>query len=421
MAPPPRYTVKGYWPGRWPCEDGGPRRLQSVPDPKALAEPASLRLVATSRRRLMTTMTVLGDPGEIFLLTHQALRSRIGLPTTAQVERIDPLTLRPLARSPRLDGGPIWPGGMAVHRNGDLYIVYGRYIHRLGRADLAVRAVARLPVDQPYNSFVILDSGLIVTKNLSARSTAQLCVIDPDDLTMPCPPLDCGEPSVARLSAVGNTIYVVGVRTITRYHWDGTALRRDDSWACPYIGNSQRSHGWDAVIGDRHLWLMDNGQHRYRTSMVGRGVAQAPNRLIRVALADAEDWQGIDVSGLPGGSITNPPLWDEARQIVIAYDSANRVICGFRFEEEKRALVPLWRQDGLGSASHMLHFPESGLICTNDYQRREAIVLLDIASGATVARVETGGFMQGVVFPSPGWNQDFYWCSMDQVTRIAFT
>ena len=413
--------MKGYWPGRWPCEDGGPRRLQSVPDPKALAEPASLRLAATSRRRLMTTMTVLGDPGEIFLLTHQALRSRIGLPTTAQVERIDPLTLRPLARSPRLDGGPIWPGGMAVHRNGDLYIVYGRYIHRLDRADLAVRAAARLPVDQPYNSFVILDSGLIVTKNLSVRSTAQLCVIDPDDLTMACPPLDCGEPSVARLSAVGNTVYVVGVRTITRYHWDGTALRRDDSWACPYIGNSQRSHGWDAVIGDRHLWLMDNGQHRYRTSMVGRGVAQAPNRLIRVALADAEDWQGIDVSGLPGGSITNPPLWDEARQIVIAYDSANRVICGFRFEEEKRALVPLWRQDGFGCASHMLHFPESGLICTNDYQRREAIVLLDIASGATVARVETGGFMQGVVFPSPGWNEDFYWCSMDQVTRIALT
>ena len=174
---------------------------------------------------------------------------------------------------------------------------------------------------------------------------------------MPCPPLDCGEPSVARLSAVGNTIYVVGVRTITRYHWDGTALRRDDSWACPYIGNSQRSHGWDAVIGDRHLWLMDNGQHRYRTSMVGRGVAQAPNRLIRVALADAEDWQGIDVSGLPGGSITNPPLWDEARQIVIAYDSANRVICGFRFEEEKRALVPLWRQDGFGCASHMVLYP----------------------------------------------------------------
>jgi len=421
VAPPPRYTVKGYWPSRWPCEDGGPRRLQSVPDPQALAEPASLRLAATSRRRLMTTMTVLGDPGEIFLLTHQALRSRIGLPTTAQVERIDPLTLRPLARSPRLDGGPIWPGGMAVHRNGDLYIVYGRYIHRLDRADLAVRAAARLPVDQPYNSFVILDSGLIVTKNLSVRSTAQLCVIDPDDLTMACPPLDFGEPSVARLSAVGNTVYVVGVRTITRYHWDGTALRRDDSWACPYIGNSQRSHGWDAVIGDRHLWLMDNGQHRYRTSMVGRGVAQAPNRLIRIALADAEDWQGIDVSGIPGGSITNPPLWDEARQIVIAYDSANRVICGFRFEEEKRALVPLWRRDGLGSASHMLHFPESGLICTNDYQRREAIILLDIASGATVARVETGGFMQGVVFPSPGWNEDFYWCSMDQVTRIALT
>ena len=111
----------------------------------------------------MTTMTVLGDPGEIFVMTHQALRSQIGLPTTAQVERIDPLTLRALARSPRLDGGPMWPGGMAIHRNGDLYTVYGRHIHRLARADLTVRAAARLPINQPYNSFVILDCGLIVT------------------------------------------------------------------------------------------------------------------------------------------------------------------------------------------------------------------------------------------------------------------
>lgn len=364
-------------------------------------------------------MTVLGDPGEIFLLTHQALRSRVGLPTTARIERIDPLNLRSLVRSAPLAGGPMWPGGMAIHRNGDLYVVYGRFIHRLTRADLTVRAAARLPVDQPYNSFVILDCGLIVTKNLSDSAAAQLCVIDPENLEMACPLVDCPEPSVARISAVGNTVYVVGLRSLTRYHWDGTGLRRDADWRCCYIGDSGRSYGWDAVIGDRHLWLMDNGRHRYRTSMIGRGVAPTPNRLIRVALADASDWQCIDVSGLPGGSVTNPPLWDETRQIVVAYDSANRVIRGFRFEETERALVPLWRRDGLGCASHMLHFPTSGLILTNDYQRREAVILIDITSGETIARVETGGIMQGVVFPSPGWNDDVYWCSMDRVTRIG--
>jgi hypothetical protein len=76
---------------------------------------------------------VLGDPGEVFLLTHSALRARLGLPTTACVERIDPVTLRPLARSVRLKGGPMWPGGMAVHRNGRLVVVYGRYAHLLDR------------------------------------------------------------------------------------------------------------------------------------------------------------------------------------------------------------------------------------------------------------------------------------------------
>ena len=92
-------------------------------------------------------MTVLGEPGEVFLLSHSALRSHIGLPTTACLERIDPLTLKTLARSPRLPGGPMWPGGMAIHRNGDIYVVYGRYAHRLDR-HCQLKATLRLPQDQ---------------------------------------------------------------------------------------------------------------------------------------------------------------------------------------------------------------------------------------------------------------------------------
>jgi len=44
--------------------------------------------------------------------------------------------------------------------------------------------------------------------------------------------------------------------------------------------------------------------------------------------------------------------------------------------------------------------------------------VLDIETGHEKSRVRTGGRMQGVVFPSPGWHDDFYWCSMDRLTRV---
>ena len=68
---------------------------------------------------------------------------------SARAHLTDPLTptdladafhvsLRTLQRSPRLAGGPMWPGGLALHRNGSLIAVYGRWAHRLDRRSLRV-------------------------------------------------------------------------------------------------------------------------------------------------------------------------------------------------------------------------------------------------------------------------------------------
>ena len=192
--------MSGYFGSPWPGEDGGPGRLAVPRGGTGLGLQPGDTLRATTRNTMMSTMTVLGAPGEVYLLTHSALRAKMGLPTTAQVERIDPETLRPLVRSPRLTGGPMWPGGMAVHANSDLYVVYGRYAHRLDR-QCQVRASLELPVDQPHNSFVILDNGYIVTKNLSDRHNALLSVIDPETMQQLHTPLEVPEPSIARLSA----------------------------------------------------------------------------------------------------------------------------------------------------------------------------------------------------------------------------
>ena len=410
----------GYLATPWPGEDGGPDRLQA---PDRSAGPGlgdGERLAFTSRRTWLSTMTLLGAPGEVYLLTHSAIRARLGLATTSRVELIDPLTLKTVRHSPRMAGGPMWPGGMALHRNGDLYVVYGRYLHRLDRACQPL-AKLKLPVNEAYNSFVILDNGLIVTKNLSETTPARLSVIDAETLWPVCAETNCPEPSIARLSATGNTVYVVGVRSIFRYHWDQAACRLvfDTGWRFDYIGSTPQSYGWDVVLDGRNAWFMDNGKHRYLVKMTGNGVSTTPNRLIRVSLSDASDHQMLPVCGLARGSITNPPLIDVKRQIVVGYDSANRHLQAWRFDDQARALTPLWHKSAFGCASHMLLYPETGELVVNDYRRGgEEVVLLKIESGAEIGRVRVGGFNQGVVFPSPGWGRDFYWCSMDRLARV---
>jgi hypothetical protein len=413
-------THLGYLDSPWPCEDGGPQRLQRPLSGAGLGVRVGEVLQATKRRTLMSTMTVLGAPGEVYLLTHTALRAQLGLSTTSRVEMIDPQSLKPIYRSPPLKGGSMWPGGMAIHCNGDLYVVYGNHAHRLNR-QCKVMASHALPVNEPYNAFVILDNGLIVTKNLSASTPASLTVLDPETLQPVCADLLCPEPSIARLSAIGNTVYVVGVRSIFRYHWDTAqqTLRRDPDWHFDYIGQSRQTYGWDVVLDGKQAWFMDNGQHRYRYRMVGAGVSRTANRLIRVSLSDAQDHQMLEVSGLLGGSITNPPLVDLKSHTVVGYDSANSVLQAWRFDEALRRLTPLWRKAPFGAASHMVLYPDTGELVVNDYRRHgEEVVVLDIATGFEKGRVRLGGLMQGVVFPSPGWGRDFYWSSMGQLARV---
>ena len=409
-------SVSGYFASPWPGEDGGPARLQVPRCGTGLNLQPGEKLRCVTRNTIMSTMTVLGGPGEVYLLTHSALRSNFGLPTNARVERIDPETLKPLDRSPQLPGGPMWPGGIAVHANGDLYVVYGRYAHRLDR-NCRVKAALELPLNLAYNSFVILDNGLIVTKNLSDSVPARFTVIDPETMRPVCADITTPEPSIARLSATGNTVTLVGTSSIFRYQWDGASLAFNPDWRFDYIGDTCQSYGWDVTLDGTNAWFMDNGRHRYRTSMIGRGVVLTPNRLIRVSMTDSTDHGFVPVSGTNGGSITNPPLFDTHRQILIGFDSANRHLQAWRHEMGR--LAPLWHKTEFGVASHMILWPDTGELVVNDYRRLgEEVVVLDIESGAERGRVRIGGLTQGVVFPSAGWNRDLYWCSLSKVARV---
>src|SRR5205085_1381743 len=140
-----------------------------------------------------------------------------------------------------------------------------------------------------------------------------------------CSPVSIGEPAIARLSADGDVLYVVGAETAMRFHWDGARLERDAAWGFRYLSESG-SYGWDPVIAGGHLWFMDNGAHDFVTTMRGAGVAPGPVHLIRASLADCEDRESVEVCGAARGAVTDPPLYDERRRIAIGYDSANGVI-----------------------------------------------------------------------------------------------
>jgi hypothetical protein len=438
------------WPSPWPAEDGGPARGQTPTGIAGLGLAGGERLEVTSRDALASTMCVLREPGEVFLLRHSLGPRGPEDPFATWVEQIDPLTLEALGSSPRLPAGPFWPGGLVAHANGSLYVTAGRWCHRLS-SDLRVLGSRKLPRPRPYNSLVTLACGALVMKDLD-RSTATrttLTVLDPETLEPLAPPEEAPEPSIARLSAVDDTVYLVGDHTISRWAWDGVRLARDQGWELRYRTRPDQSYGWDVALSGGHAWFMDNGDHDYVTTMLGAGKARGPVHLVRVSLADAGDHELVPVCGAAGGSITNPPLFDPRRQVAVAYDSANGVLAGFRLQGGR--LEPLWQRP-FATAGHLLLFGDTGELIAYDFHappgartraarsvgargarlvlsprfRRlasrlahEDVLVLDVETGVERGRASVPSLFQSVLFPCPGWSRDVYYCSFSTVARIA--
>lgn len=400
----------------WTAEDGGPRRLQRVPGALGVAGAADVTLDVTTRMAPVATMVVGDGDGGLFLLRHTA-----GDGAVAIVERIDPRTLEAEATSVELPGGPVWPGGIAVHENGSLHVVFGDHAHRLDR-DLQVLASRRLPRPRPYNSFVTLPDGHLVTKDFGGsrpglavavdeREPAELVVLEPDGLEI----VDrcvVAEPSIARLSAVGDDVYVVGDTSLLRVRWDGHRLVPDGDFVARYRTLDGQTYGWDCVLAAGAAWFLDDGDgtERYDGTLRGHGVSTASLHLVRVDLTTA-DVAMVEICGRPGGLVANPPVVGERRRVVVGYDSGNGVIAGFDLDTLERR----WTRDQ-DHGSHVLLYEDSGELVTGDHGD---VVILDIATGTELARADTGFGIQSVVFPAPGTDRDFYVCSFLGISRIA--
>ena len=427
------HMATGYYPSPWPGEDGGPRRLQVASGLEGLAIQAGESLKIKAARRLCTgNMVVLREPGEVYLMHVDTLRGNIGMHCHAHVEKLDPETLEPVRKSGNLPGGNWWPGGMCVHRNGDIYLTFGRWTHRLN-PDCELMASYELPQDLPYNSHVVLDNGFIVTKPIASDVDTFIVVLDPQTMTQACPHTVMPEPSISRLSAQGDHVYVTGVRTLYRYRFDADSrtMALDETWSLDYIGDTTQTYGWDPVLDGQNLWFMDNGEHRMgglSLSMRGGGVNPTPNNLIRVSQHDASNHSIVPVCGRANGSVTNPPLYCPQRNIILAYDSSNAVVRAWRHNPATEELARLWTRHDFCMGGHTIYYPDTGEIVTSDYpslksfkglREGENSVVLDIETGLEKARLPMGNYLQSVTFSSPGWGRDFYWLGLDRLSRIA--
>jgi len=425
--------LAGYWPSPWPAEDGGPSRRQA---PEAARSIPGLDLApgrvlrATTRGAFAPTMCVLREPGEVFLLSHT-----VGPDTVSWVERIHPETLEPEIRSADLAGGPFWPGGIAAHADGSLYVTYGRHCHRLDPTTLELVATRALPRDRPYNSLVVLPSGHLVMKDLGGGvglnrlpdefGGSELVVLAPGTLEVVAT-FELPEGSIARLSSVGQDVYVVGVSRCHRVRFDAEAgtLTLDPEWSPRYQTLEGQTYGWDIVISGDSGWFLDNGEGSevFGGCYRGGGASTAPLHLVRVGLAGAaaSSVELVEVAGEPGGVVANPPTVDFERRTAVGFDSGHGVMTAWSFGELGDGFTPRWQREQ-DHAAHMVRWPGSGHLLTCDYDRErglDQVVVLDIDSGAELARVDTASPVQSVLFPATGWDGDVYVCTLAGVTRV---
>ena len=416
---------EGLWPSRWPAEDGGPTRRQAPHTGGGLRLRGST-LRSTSRMAMACTMVVLREPGEAYLLCHTG-----GDDAVSWVEQIDPDTLETVRRSPDLPGGPTWPGGLACHADGSLHVVFGNHAHRLS-STLDVQAAVELPRHRPYNSFVTLPDGHLVTKDFGGRRPGQsgsegpadteLLVLRPDTLAVVAT-ATVPEPSIARLSADGDTVVMVGTTRLWRLTWAAAEgrLTADAGFSPRYVTMDGQTYGWDAVLDGGAAWFLDNGEgsDRYAGTFFGQGVHTTPLHLVRVDLADGSV-ETAEICGRPGGLIANPPAVDCLRRIAVGYDSGNGVVTAFHLDDRLHMAGQAWQRQ-LHHGAHPLRFADTGelLLLHHDPEAGgEFAVVLDITTGDELGRVATGSPIQSVVFTAPGFGRDAYICSFTTVSRV---
>ena len=427
-------TATGYWPSPWPVECGGNRRQKSAPG--RLDAASGTAGVTTRRTGRWDVMAVRREPGEWYVGGTMAAFS--GPPPFGWVERFDPVTLEPLAESPRLPcGNHVWCGAILAHANGSIYSVNGSYLHRLNADDLHVENERAL-VDCSHNGLLALGDGSLFTKDLrlDGQGVTTLSRFDAETFEPVGPALTLPQGSMGRIAAdVGpdgvERVYVPGTEHVFRVVIDGERMALD-GWR-PRYRSVGGPHGlaWDACLSGDAVWLMDNGdvpsvRHIHTTNPNGRfdtppdlswrqpAPWDGPQRLHRLDPLTGET-TSVAPFGVPGGGIIAPPVVVPERGIAVAWDSINGGLAGVSIGE----METNWTLD-IRPSMQPIVFPDSGELVINDFAEDgiDYLVVVDVETGELLDRVDTGSRIANGMFLSAGDDRDVYYCSTLTLARI---
>lgn len=389
-------------------------------------------------------MVVSREPGQWYL--GGTMAAFTGPPPFGWVERIDPETLEPLASSPELPCGEhVWCGAILAHANGSILSVNGSYLHRLDPDDLSVTAERHLPAERSHNGLLALSDGSLITKDLRliGQGDTTITRLHPDTLELIGEPLVLPEGSMGRIAADidddGNDIvYVPGTEHIWRLRPDGETIGIDD-WRARYRSASDPwGLSWDACISDGSCWIMDCGDiesvrliHTTEPNgrfaePPGRGLSwQHPSprsgaqRLLRLDLDDHESVASIEPFGQPGGGIIAPPMHVPEFDRAIAWDSINGGLAGVATDGADLSVA--WTLD-VRPTMQPIVFADSGELVINDFtsEGSDDLVVVDVASGELIDRIETGSRLANGMFLSPGEGRSVYYCTTTIVARVQW-
>ena len=424
--------IPGYYPSAWPCECGGPRRQKVAAGP-GLHLQTGEHLKSTTQRRdgRWPVMFVQRGAGELYL--QGGARPFQTDESFGWLEKVDPLSLEPVARSPKLpSGGHNWCGAVVVHENGDLYVTNGRYCHRLS-PDCAVVAERQLPKDCAYNGLLILSDGNLVMKDIQLSEPSHFSVLEPERLEE-VERFEFPENSVGRLSIdrspEGEFIYATSDTKAYRLRYADGKLELDDGWIGDYdLPGEDQSFAWDTCLGDDNVWFHDMGAVPGALAIltprpVGTGsailgeAASAPQHVFRFSCKDAADRDVLTPFGVPRGSTPAPPLYDQDSHVLVAFDAINGKLGGWRYEKAG-GLRELWRKD-IRNAQQPMLFAETNELIVDDVQEDgDYVVVLDLETGEEKGRVHSGAARSSGMFFCPGWERDVYYVTLSgEVARI---
>ena len=423
--------MPGYYPSVWPCECGGPRRQKSAAGPGLNLQPGE-ELKATARERAgrWPVMFVQRAQGELYL--------QGGAPpfqsdeSFGWLEKVDPVSLEPLASSPKLpSGGHNWCGAVVVHENGDLYMTNGSYCHRL-TPDCTVVAERELPIDCAYNGLLILSDGNLIMKDIQLSEPSHFSVLEPEKLEE-VDRLEFPENSVGRicidLTPDGEFVYATSDTRVYRLRYAGGRLELDDGWTGSYdLPGEDQSFAWDTCVGDDSVWFQDMGAAVGALAILTarpigtippalHETAAGPQHVFRMSTADATDLDALTPFALPDAGIIAPPLYDQDSHILVAYDSNNGKLGGWRYGPE--GLRELWRKDIRNFQQPMLFAETRELIVDDVQEDGDYVLVLDLETGEERGRVHSGADRSSGMFFCPGWDRDVYYVTLfGQIARI---